>query len=252
MTTTLGLIIFLYLLVLVFFYIRQRSMIFYPPPGAFVYEDHAFEFQVDEISLRGWVLNEGQNAALFYFGGNNENIQMNIERFERWFPQYTVYLVNYRGYGKSEGTPTESVLFNDALTLYDQLGKQYDRICIIGRSLGSGVACHVAAARKVDKLALVTPYDSISAVGQQKHWYIPVKYLLKDKFESWKKVPDIEAETLVITSVGDEVIPNENTSNLLRFFKKTTPQLEKLDGASHGLVMNHARFGTILIDFFET
>lgn len=244
--------LFLYALVLVYFYVFQRSKVFYPQPGAFVYQDHAFEFQVDSISLRGWVLNEGQSGVLFYFGGNNENIQMNIDRFKEWFPAYTIYLINYRGYGKSEGSPTESALFQDALAVYDRLSTEFTRVGVIGRSLGSGVACHVAANRKVDKLALVTPYDSIAQVGQQKHWYLPVKWLIKDKFESWKKAGDITADTLVVTAVGDDVVPNERTANLLNYFSAVKPRLVEVDDISHGLVMNHARFGVAMRDFFET
>lgn len=241
----------IYLLVVVYFYVCQRSMVFYPQPGAFVYEKHAFEFEIDNISLRGWVLNEGQDAVLFYFGGNNENIQMNIDRFKEWFPKHTVYLINYRGYGKSDGSPSETALFQDALTVYDRLGNDFSRISIIGRSLGSGVACHVAANRKVDRLALITPYDSISQVGQQKHWYIPVKWLIKDKFESWKKVDRISSECLVVTAIGDDVVPNNRTANLLNYFSNVKPRLVEIDDTSHGLVMNHPRFGAALRDFFE-
>ncbi len=251
MMTFLISIIVLYLLVLVGFYAFQRSLIFYPQPGAFVYTDHAFEFQVDDISLRGWVLNEGQSSVLFYFGGNNENIQMNINRFERWFPQYTVYLINYRGYGKSDGSPSESNIFEDALAVYDQIGKNFERVCIIGRSLGSGVACHVAANREVEKLALVTPYDSISLVGQKKYWYMPVKWLIKDKFESWKKAGEITAQCLVVTAAGDEVVPNERTANLLNYFKQVKPRVIEIGDSTHGLVMNHARFSVCMRDFFE-
>jgi len=251
MTTFLITLLILYFLVLVYFYVCQRSLIFYPQPGAFVYKDHAFEFQVDDISLRGWVLNEGQDSVLFYFGGNNENIQMNVDRFKSWFPQYTVYLINYRGYGKSEGAPSEQAMFEDALAVYDEIGTKYDRVCVIGRSLGSGVACHVAANRSVEKLALVTPYDSISLVGQKKYWYIPVKWLVKDKFESWKKAHKITAESLVVTAVGDDVVPNERTANLLNYFKAVKPRLVEIGDTTHGLVMNHARFSASLRHFFE-
>jgi len=251
MFSTLIFFLAIYLIVLAYFYVCQRSMIFSPQPGAFVYQDHAFEFENDGISLRGWVLNEGQQSVIYYFGGNNENIQMNVERFERWFPKHTVYLLNYRGYGKSEGSPSEAALFGDALALYDRFSGDYKRVCVIGRSLGSGVACHLAALRKVDKLALVTPYDSISQVGQQRHWYIPVKWLIKDKFESWKKAGDITADTLVLTSFQDKVIPNVRTANLLNFFKKVKPRLVELEGSTHGLVMNHPRFSIAVRDFFE-
>ena len=251
LTTVLLLIILFYAVGLAYFYFCQRSLIFYPQPGAFVYKDHAFEVSIDGINLRGWVLNEGCDSVLFYFGGNNENIQMNITRFERWFPQYTVYLVNYRGYGKSEGAPSEAALFHDALCLYDRFAEKYNTVSIIGRSLGSGVACHVASMRRVDKLALITPYDSINNVGKNKYWYIPVQFLLQDKFESWKKVDKITASIIVFTAIGDDVIPNVRTENLLRFFKQSKPRVIEIEDTTHAYIMNHARFAVRIKDFFE-
>lgn len=251
LSTFLLLVVLFYAAGLAYFYFGQRSLIYYPQPGAFVYQDHAFELTIDGISLRGWVLNEGCDSVLFYFGGNNENIQMNITRFERWFPEYTVYLVNYRGYGKSEGEPSETALFHDALSLYDRFAEKYNTVGVIGRSLGSGVACHVASMRRVDRLALITPYDSINNVGKYKYWYMPVQLLLQDKFESWKKVDKISASTIIFTAVGDDVIPNPRTENLLRFFQKTKPRLIELEDTTHGLVMNHARFAVRMKDFFE-
>lgn len=234
-----------------YFYFCQRSFIFIPQPGAFVYQDHAFEVNVDGVNLQGWVLNEGCDSVLFYFGGNNENIQMNIARFERWFPDYTIYLVNYRGYGKSGGKPSEAALFNDALCLYDRFAEKYNTIGVIGRSLGSGVANHLASMRRVDRLALVTPYDSINNVGRKKYWYMPVGWLLQDKFESWRKVDKITASTIVFTAVGDDVIPNERTENLLHYFKQTKPRVIAIEDTTHGLVMNHPRFAVRIQDFFE-
>lgn len=251
MLTTLIFILLVYLAGLAYFYFCQRALIYYPQPGAFVYQDHAFELTIDGVNLRGWVLNEGCDSVLFYFGGNNENIQMNISRFERWFPQYTVYLVNYRGYGKSDGAPSETALFNDALSLYDRFAEKYNTIGVIGRSLGSGVACHLASMRRVDKLALITPYDSINNVGKNKYWYMPVQWLLHDKFESWKKVDKISAHTIVFTAIGDEVIPNPRTENLLKYFKQTKPRVIEVEETTHGLIMNHARFSTRIKDFFE-
>ncbi len=111
---------------------------------------------------------------------------------------YTVYLIPYRGYGNNAGTPAEQVLYSDAVQIYTTIKDQHDSVSLMGRSLGSGIATYVAANRQVDKLILVTPFDSIENVAKDIYWMFPVSLLIKDKFRSSERVKDITAPNLYI------------------------------------------------------
>ena len=87
--------------------------------------------------------------AIIYFGGNAESMAQSSDEIARQFPAFTVYLMDYRGYGRSTGEPSEEGLYSDALKLYDTMKSKYESISIGGRSLGSGIAVYVASQRKV-------------------------------------------------------------------------------------------------------
>ena len=167
-------------------YFKQRDLVYYPAATAVVATDTDFSLSRGEVTLRGWKLNPGQAGALIYFGGNAERLDSSREEFGRLFPDRTVYLLSYRGYGASEGKPTEPALLGDALALYDTVRTQHPQgnIAVIGRSLGSGVASYVASQRPVEKLALVTPFDSLAEVAQAHYRWLPVRWLLSDAYPS--------------------------------------------------------------------
>ncbi|MGO4780104.1 alpha/beta hydrolase, partial [Lysobacter sp. 2RAB21] len=102
-----------------------------------------------DIVLRGWRLNAGREKALIYFGGNAERIENMRETLAQWFPDRTIYLLSYRGFGASDGAPEEAALVADGLAIFDQVAREHpgQPIAVIGRSLGSGVASFVAGKR---------------------------------------------------------------------------------------------------------
>ena len=149
-------------------------------------------------------------------------------------------IVNYRGYGASEGSPSQVSLVADALAQYDYAAKlpgiDTDRIFAFGRSLGSGVAVQLASQRAVERLVLVTPYDSIQKLAARQFPYFPVRWLLRDKFESWKYAPRITAPTLLIAAEQDEVIPRASTESLFKSFRDGVAALKVIAGTGHNSV----------------
>jgi pimeloyl-ACP methyl ester carboxylesterase len=165
-------------------YLQQRRLIYYPQFTRVNAAQTDFALARRDVVLRGWVVNPGRRDAVLYFGGNAESVEENRESFTRALPSHTVYLVAYRGYGASDGEPTEADLLADALALHDDIAKRHPggRIAVVGRSLGSGVATWVAAERKVSALVLVTPFDSLAAVAQAHYPVFPVRLLLHDRY----------------------------------------------------------------------
>jgi uncharacterized protein len=164
----------LYLTAGVFLSLFQRKFLYFPQKGVGAVGEKEIKIKNGDTVLTGWIINEGKDNAILYYGGNAERIEYNIPLFEQIFSDYTVYLISYRGYGMSDGSPTETNLCNDAVYIYDVIKDQHNKISLIGRSIGSGVATYVASERPVDKLVLITPFDSIEKVAQGIFWMFPM------------------------------------------------------------------------------
>ena len=227
-----GLVIFGYLAICLLFYIFQRSFLYFPQPAGYANEiTTTFDNRGQELT--GWVLNPGQKQLLLYYGGNASAIENNINFFESVAPQHTVYLIPYRGYGNNKGTPSEEALYSDALHIYDVLKKNYESITLMGRSLGTGVATFVAANRDVNKLVLVTPFDSIENVAKGFYPFLPVAILTKDKYLSAERVHKITAKTLVLIAEKDQIIVRERSEALATQFDSELLSKVIVAGAGH-------------------
>jgi pimeloyl-ACP methyl ester carboxylesterase len=127
-------------------------------------------------------------------------------------------MVNYRGYGQSAGLPGEKEMVSDSLALYDLFRKETDltetRLFLMGRSLGTGVAVQVAAARPALGLILITPYETIAAVAKFRYPWLPIERLLRHPFRAIDFAPKIKIPALVILAEFDEMIPIESGRRL--------------------------------------
>jgi len=192
--------------------------------------------QRPDANIRVSVREHDGPDALIYFGGNAEDVSMNLPNFVERFPNHALYLMHYRGYGGSEGEPSEAAIMEDAFALFDVVAKRHSRIAAAGRSLGTGVAVHLAAERPVSRLVLITPYDSMTYVAESALPYVPVKWLIKDKYESWQYAPAISVPTLILMAENDEVIPAESTQRLYRLFKEGVATLLVIPETRHNSI----------------
>jgi len=191
----------------------------------------------DNVMLQGWYVknsSEKRSPLLIYFGGNAEEVSghiMELDDFKGW----SLLLVNYRGYGLSEGKPSEKNLFNDALLLYDTFSNRADidptRIVAFGRSLGTGVAVYLAAQRPLKGVILVSPYDSIRSIAQEVYPLVPVSKLLKHHFDVMIYAPSIKIPMLALIAQEDEVISPSHSFALIKAWGGPTEQkiLENVD-----------------------
>jgi pimeloyl-ACP methyl ester carboxylesterase len=170
----------------------------------------------DGIRLRGWMVKSaGMPAPLvIYFGGNAEEVSWLAGMAEQ-FAGWSLLLVNFRGYGESEGKPGEKELFEDALLIHEYAKRRPDvtpeRIVAMGRSLGSGVAVHLAAHRPLRGVILVSPYDSIAEVAKHHYPFLPVSLMLRHRFDSLPRAPQIEAPLLCLVATEDRIIPSAHS-----------------------------------------
>ncbi len=231
-------------------YVKQNSFLYFPTNQTeCVYEEEVFPSDNESISTT--VLNIGQNKAIIYFGGNAENVDNNANNFSKIFKDYTVYLVKYRGYGSSTGKPTEKGLYSDTLKIYDAIKSKYANISIIGRSLGTGVATYLASKRKIDKLVLVTPFDSLQSIAQELFPIYPMSLLLKDKYNSIDRVRKIKAYTLVLIAEKDQTIKRVHTENLVKKFPASQISFKVIKNAGHNSISNSRLYYTLLKKYFQ-
>jgi len=242
----------IYCALALFLFIKQRDFIYFPPPAI----DHPFQQvtftnQQDNYSINTTVLNKGKTNAILYFGGNGEAVDLNVNDFSRTFPNQTVYLVKYRGYSGSAGTATEEGLFSDALTVYDRIKTKYKSVAVIGRSIGSGVACYIASQRPVTKLTLITPFDSAKSVAQSAYPIFPMALLLKDKYDSLSRVSAIKARVLFLIAGHDQMITREHSNRLINAFPTSQAHVEIIKNSGHNSISNKPEYYKLLNRFAE-
>lgn len=239
----------LYLVVCGLLFVFQRQVLYLPQGTRVTAEQTDFQLINEGLVLRGWRLNPGQPRALVFFGGNAESIGYRRERFARWFPGHTIYLLAYRGYGASEGSPTEAGLKADALALFDAIAPQHQGVDVLGRSVGTGVALHLAARRTIGRLALITPYDSLLAVAAHHYPFLPVGSLLNDRFVATDDAVKVRVPTLLLIARQDEIIPPLHAQTLARSFPKP-PQIQWLD-SDHNTTEMDVQFALALQRHFR-
>ena len=227
----------------------QRSLIYMPQPRALATAVDAEWIEVDDLRVQLSVRRPaGQDGApaLIYFGGNAEDVSLSLEPLARAFPEHALYLLHYRGYGGSEGTPSEAALFADALALHAHVAAAHSRIRVLGRSLGSGVAVYLASQREVEQLVLITPYDSIAAVAAQQFPYLPVDWLLLDRFDSVARAAAVRTPTRILVAERDEVIHPQHSHRLQLAFKPGIAELQVLAGSGHNSISQHPDYWRLL------
>ncbi len=239
----------IYILFGVFLFFRQRAMIYFPVP----HEAHPYTEETitnEGESIRIIVLNPGRERAIIYFGGNAETVLYNAGEFRQNFPDHTLYLFHYRGYGGSSGKPAEKGIFSDALALYDTIRPRHESVAAIGRSLGSGVAAYLAAQRAIDRLALITPFDSIARVAQRQFPIYPVGLLLRDRYDSRSRVGAITAPCLILIAGGDRVIKPRHARRLAAAFPQEQVTAVTIEDADHNDIQHYPEYHQRLQQFF--
>lgn len=246
MAVTLAVLALVYAGLCAALFVFQRSLIYFPQPRSLGAGAPMIELQVDDAKLLVSTRPRPGRYALVYFGGNAEDVSYSLPDLSAAFPERAVYLMHYRGYGGSSGRPSEAALVADALALFDKIRAEHADILVIGRSLGSGVAVQLACRRPVARLVLVTPYDSVEALAVQQFPFFPVRWLLRDKFESWKYAAQVNMPTLLIAAEHDEVIPRASTESLLRHFQAGVAELQVVPRTSHNTISESADYLPLL------
>lgn len=196
----------------------------------------------DGLSLLAWYAAPRKNLpVVVIYHGNTGNVAHRGHLAEGLMKQgYGVLLLEYRGYGGNEGSPTEEGLYIDGRASIKWLGKKGfkpSRLVYYGESLGTGVAVQMALEASPRAIVLLAPYSSIVDVAAPHFWFLPVAPLIRDKFDSASKIGKIHTPLLVIHGDKDNLIPITLAQKLFRAANEPKKFLT-VHGGGHNLIID--------------
>lgn len=239
-----------YLIAATYLYLTQEQHIF---PRQLSRTDHHSVAPSDQTQLTmkdgtqldGFYHQTGSQRLLIYFDGNSDNVKQMLPYLAQINDLDSVG-INYRGYGDSQGEPSQTQLYQDALAIYDHYAPHYQQVYLLGRSLGSAIASYVSSQRNNHGVLLVTPFDSILALAHDRYPIFPLRWLLKYPFDNIRNVTHNPSHFYVLMVTPDLTVPNAHTQRLLT-------HIQHLDGVTtltqhtHGDVV----FAPAYLDFIR-
>ncbi len=236
-----------YAVICLFYYLLQEKLIFVSGGSERRDAPVMLAGEFEEIFLEG---EEGgtvhaihikvtePRGCILYFHGNTGSIS-------RWGAiaeeltsfGFDVFLPDYRGYGKSRGKRSEALIFSDAALCYRKVLESFPekRVCLYGRSLGSGPATWLAARTSPGGLVLETPYNNLIEVARYHSPFIPVKAFLRYTFRNDLRLPKVKAPVLIAHGTKDKIVPFKSGMRLYQSVKKKTDaKMLTIPGGHHG------------------
>lgn len=189
----------------------------------------------DGIKLHGWLIPaEQQRGVILFFHGNAGNISHRLESIRLFnLLQLTTLIIDYRGYGQSEGKPSELGTYLDAQAAWQHLTEERhippDNIIIFGRSLGGAIATELATKTTPKALIVESTFASAAEIAADIYPYLPTKWLLRFNYNTSERLQSISVPKLIIHSTDDEIIPYKHAETLYAN-AKPTKQLLTIQG----------------------
>lgn len=239
--------VLLYLGLAFMLFVLQRTILYVPSKKRTPPPEIAEVAQVptqDGLALEGWYFKpQDGRPVLVYFHGNAGAIKDRLGKITDYLNAgYGVLLAEYRGYGGNPGKPTEAGLYRDGWAYLDWLAREKgigpEQVVLYGESLGTGVSVELAAHlsdRETPPLAVVleAPFTSVLDVAKRTYFFIPVDFLLLDRYMSREKITRVRAPLFVVNGQFDEVIP-ESQGRALFDMANEPKQFKQIAGGYHG------------------
>jgi len=239
-------------------YFTQRSMMYLPetvrtpPVQANLPEAKEITLKTsDGERIIAWHAEPHDNKqVILYFHGNGGALRYRADRFHKLIRAgFGLVAVEYRGFGGSSGTPSETGLIADAEAGYDFAAARYpaQRIVLWGESLGTGPAIALGGEKAVGRVILEAPFTSAAAVAGLTYWFLPVRLLMKDQFRSDERIAKITSPVLILHGVQDPIVPFAMGERMFDLTKARKHIVRFLDGGhsdldKHGALHAVGRF----------
>lgn len=249
-------------------YFYQSNFIFHPKNSIISSPDLlSLEYEeltlntIDNIQINAWWIPHPEaRATLLFLHGNAGNISHRLDSINIFHQlSLSVLIIDYRGYGKSTGEPSEQGTYIDAETAWNYLTAEKniesDSIIIFGRSLGGAVASWLAERHASVGLILESSFTSIADIGKHYYPYLPTSLLARIKYSSMTRIANIKSPILIIHSMHDEIIPYKHGKDLFTESLKeiTTPKyfLDIIGDHNKGFLLSNKKY-TDGLDSFIT
>ena len=236
-----------YLFVLLLMTFLERSMVYPVPPlgradwsaGGQEFEDVHFA-SADGTKLHGWFSEHDEpKRAILYFHGNGEQVADNADLISLLADQLdaSVFLFDYRGYGKSDGKPAEKGIVADGLAaqrwLAERTGRGTDQIVLVGRSIGGGVAVACAAELGAEALVLQSTFARLTDTAAHHLPWLPVRWLMQNRYDSLARIERYDGPLLASHGTADRVVPFEHGRRLFDAAPSERKQFITHTGGGH-------------------
>ena len=212
-------IILFYSLILVFLYFYQRSLLYHPNENNYSGDKILVDIEKvkintqDNLEILGWYHEKNLKdlKTLVFFHGNAGSLENRVHKLNHFKNMNINFLIiAWRGFSGNKGKPTEKGLYIDGKSAIDWLKKKGAKdsdLVLYGESLGTGIVTHLAQNKSYAGIILETPFTSMVDAAKKFYPYIPVNLLLKDKFENYKKIKNINTPILVMHGEKDTIVP---------------------------------------------
>lgn len=238
-----------YMLLVGFVYIQQSSMVYYPTKDiegtpaniGLKYEEITLKTK-DSVNLSAWyVPAKDKRGVVLFCHGNAGNISHRLDSIRIFHDLgLSVLIFDYRGYGSSEGSPTEEGTYLDAESAWEYLvsvkGARPEKIILFGRSMGSAVAAELALRHPAAGIIIESGFKSIPALGAKFFPYLPIRLISRFQYSTIDKVSRINMPKLFIHSPQDEMIPYEHGAALFEKAKEPKEFLQITGGHNEGFL----------------
>ena len=216
---TLSSAIIAYLVLLIFIYFYQRNLLYLPSENNYQNDKIQFSYEEifikvdDKITLKSWLINKDfrKFKTLVLFHGNAGDLSNRIYKLNELNKlDINILLISWRGFSGNKGSPTEKNLYEDAEAAIKWLNEkkvENNQIILYGESLGSGVAVEIGKKNNFNGIILESPFTSVENSAKIYYPYLPVKFLLKDRYDSIGKIKMINTPILIMHGEKDDVIP---------------------------------------------
>jgi len=213
-----GLVVLIYLTITFVLYYSQRSLLYHPSENNYsgdkliVPIDKVKILTDDNIELVAWHHKKNDNyKTILFLHGNAGSLENRIHKINHFNDMDVNFLiVAWRGFSGNKGKPTENGLYIDAKSAVKWLknkGVNEEEIIIYGESLGTGVGTEIAQNKNFAGIILESPFTSMVDAGADKYPIFPIRLLLKDKYESYKKIKNIKSPILIMHGEVDKIVP---------------------------------------------
>lgn len=248
------LVVFMYLLQSQMIYHPQKSITFTPEDVGLSYKDVTFATE-DGLDLHGWyVPNNESNVTVLYFHGNAGNISGRLQTIQLLHNLgLNVFIIDYRGYGKSEGSPSEEGTYKDAQAAWNYLVEERDvdssNIVIMGRSLGGAVASWLAVQEQPAATILESTFTSAADLGADLYPWLPVRSIIQYDYNTLEHIKQIQSPLFMAHSRDDEIVPYQHGKTLFEAANDPKTFLELRGSHGSGFWETGEKYRTALQKF---